>query len=233
MKVIPLLDSLVKSPTSNPPMCAVLRHMSTTFYSWCDNDNNCGLIDGVWCVLEGFMTSLLNYEPHLDPFAIDQIGWIIHSLLNPNFKPHRSTRLAVRAARTRFADSESSSISTPIPIPDQLNQKLIKFLGGFVCPKTMKCCQENQCQSCLNILSSLLCYDDKITELFLMSDQRTPQVIISQCIQPMLEIFQDSHSAALLFTILNTVDPSIRLVKHFLISIYLGNNTNESCCFSV
>lgn len=213
MKVIPLLDSLVRSPTSNPPMCAVLRQMSMTFYTWCDSDDYCELIDGLWSVLESFITSLFNENPHPDPFVIDQIGWIIHTLMNPNFKPDRTTRPAVRAARIRFTESDTSSISAPIPLPDRLNQKLTKYFGSFLFPRMMKFIQENRCQSCLNILSSLLCHDEKIAELFLMSEQRTPQEIISQSIQPMLETFQDSHSAALLFTVLNAVDSSIRFVK--------------------
>ena len=209
-----MLDSLVKSPTSNPPMCAVLRHMSTTLYSWCDIDD-CDLIDDLWSVLESFLTSLLNEDPHPDPFVIDQIGWIIFTLMDPNFKPDRTTRPAVRAARIRFADSEVDSVSTPILVPDRLNKKLINFLGSFVCSKTMKYCQENHCRSCLNILSSLCCHDDQIIELFLKSERRTPQEMISQCIQPMLETFHDSHSAALLFSILNAVDSSVRYVKYF------------------
>ena len=110
-----------------------------------------------------FVIILVDFRGHPDAFVMDHIAWIIHSLMDPNFKRNRqgkSSRPVVRVARIRFADAEAQGKveEEAVPVPQQLARKLTK-LGAWVCRKTMECCQERQCRSCLNILSSLSCHD--------------------------------------------------------------------------
>ena len=64
MQVIPLLDSLVKCSTSDPPMSAVLREMSLAIYNWCTDEYT--FVDQLWDVLEHFITSSLTLSGERD-----------------------------------------------------------------------------------------------------------------------------------------------------------------------
>ena len=115
--------------------------------------------------------------------------------------------MTARPVRIRFADLETETIHQ-LPIPQRLGERLANF-GAILCRKLISCCERSQCRSCLNVLSSVL-RNEHVTEKFLKSEEISPEQMIERSIQPMLEKYLDTDSAALLFIVLNAVDCSIR-----------------------
>ena len=198
------LKSVIQGQANYIILCPLMHHLATTLYDWSDSVQDISQL--FWNKIEAWIrSSLINAEPSI----MEQIGCVLMTLLDPNYKPDGLRKPPSR--RIRFTDAETVQETPSVvhyEIPANLKPKIVA-LTIRVCHDALRQCEEAPRPASIQLLSSLLSREE-VTDAFLMSENVQPREIISRFIQPLLNEFHDSTSASLLFTVLNAVEPDQR-----------------------
>ena len=229
MQVVPALERLLKSQSSDLVLVAVVRQLALSLCGWFNSSDQLPIAVAVWNELEEFLSrSLIRQTSHEDSTAFQRAGLIMSTLLDPNMKCENSRKPNRRnVCRIRFAEAASEDVSTePSTTVENPTQdhgirsenfcaKAVE-LSVEICRKALLCGESNECRCCLHLLA-LLMQHDQVSKSFLTAPHDSsfisanPAEMVSQHIVPLMAKFPDAKSAAaLLFTALNYIEPSCR-----------------------
>lgn len=201
---MPLLDSLIKSQSSDVVLSAIVRQLTLSFYCWFKTKENPAV--SLWEKFETFMIGLITQPPHPQSSVVERVGSIILILMDPLAKFDSRKNLAKRSVRIRFSDSDLSeekvketSLQAP-EIPDVFRQKVFK-MSTVVFKGALTCCDLNNCEICLCLMVSLSRNNDILRGLLAENDSLVRAIVVS--IRNMLEKLQDKNTPSLLLRVLN------------------------------
>lgn len=168
-----------------------------------------------WDLIERFLFGLIAQPPHPDSSIVEYVSLFILVLMDAHSKFDNRSKLAKRSVRIRFVDTvvkeeirseESLARSTEMPVV--FREKVVKT-SILVCKDALQCCEKNDCEICLRLLTSLMRCED-ILRGFLVDESVIKIENILNLIRGMLHKFQDENTSLLFFTVLEVVDSDLR-----------------------
>ena len=185
-----------------------------------------------WNLLERLLLESITKEPHPDSLVVEYVGLFILVLLDAHSKLDNRSKIAKRSVRIRFADTvlkeekkgDGDNMRLP-EMPTVFREKVVK-MSVRVCKDALDCCENSDCEICLRLLTSLMSCGDILRGILVSESVSTIENILN-LIRRMLQKLRDDTTSSLFFTILDVVDPDLRL-ENLILRVF--NYKNISFC---